>query len=370
MAVDGALLTQALDTLDDVFYIYDTDGGLVYWNQRLNELYGLSDEELAGMTATEFFEPGDRGVIEAALGEVIETGETVVEAWGRTTEGRVRFELTGRLLTDADGTVLGFAGVGRDVTERYERAGALSRQNERLAEFADILAHDLRNPLSVASGHLALLREEGESASVEAIDAAHDRIERIITDIRMATREGTLATTLEPTDLAAVAAEAWGFVDTDGAVLDCPDELVVEGDADRLLRLFENLFRNAVEHGATSNRTASDDADHGVRVRLEATPSGFAVADNGPGIDPADRERVFRPGVSDTAGGTGFGLYIVRTIAAAHGWAVSVTDGALGGARFEFDLPHAAEAEGGEQTGHEAVDDQSEAADDEGEAGR
>jgi PAS domain S-box-containing protein len=347
MSVDEDVLKRALDTLDDVFYIYDATGGLVYWNRRLNELFGLTDEELSGMTATEFFEPGDRDAIEAAIEETVETGETVVEAWGQTTEGRVRFELTGRLLRDDDGTMVGLAGVGRDVTERYEQTGDLNRQNERLAEFADILAHDLRNPLSVASGHLALLRETDSSPSIDAIEAAHERMERIITDIRVATREGAVSTTLVPVDLAAVAAEAWGYVDTAGAVFEGPDELRVEADADRLLRLFENLFRNSVEHGSTGSRTESDDSvEHGSRhsgdapttVRLEATATGFAVEDDGPGIAPEDRDRVFAPGVSDTVDGTGFGLYIVRTIATAHGWSVSVTEGESGGARFEFDL--------------------------------
>ena len=342
MSVDDGVLRGALDTLDDVFYIYDETGGLVYWNQRLNELYGLSDAELRGMPATAFFEPADRPAVEAAVVEILETGETVVEAWGRTTEGRIRFELTGRLVTD-DGDVDGFAGIGRDVTERYEQAGQLSRQNERLAEFADLLAHDLRSPLSVASGHLTLVRDGDDEASLEAIEAAHERIERIITDIRLATREGTLATDVDSVDIVGLAREAWEYVDTDGAVFEGPNELHLDADADRLLRLFENLFRNAVEHGSPGDRTRSDDetprgqsTDEPVTVRLVATAAGFAVEDDGPGIDPAVRERLFDPGVSDAAGGTGFGLYIVRTIAAAHDWDVTVTDAAGGGARFEF----------------------------------
>ncbi|WP_324665901.1 PAS domain-containing sensor histidine kinase [Haloarcula sediminis] len=327
MSVEGDVLERALDTLDDVIYIYDETERLVYWNQRLNELYDLSDEELSGMAATEFFRPADRPTVEAAIDEIRETGETVVEAVSPTVEGPVRFELTGRRLTDDDGEVLGFAGIGRDVTERSEQAGQLSQQNERLAEFADLLAHDIRNPLSVASGHLALARE-GSEGSLDAIESAHDRIDRIITDIRLATREGTLATDIRPTDVGAVAREAWEYVDTDDGVFDGPDDLRLDADADRLLRLFENLFRNAMEHGRSDDGT--------VTVRLDATPEGFAVEDDGPGIDPAVRGRIFDPSVSDTAGGTGFGLHIVHTIATAHGWDVAVTDAAGGGARFEF----------------------------------
>jgi PAS domain S-box-containing protein len=329
MSVKGGILQQALDTLDDVIYIYDQRDRLVYWNQRLNEIYGLSDAELSGMAATDFFGPDDRLAVEAALDEIRETGETTVEAVSPTVDGPVRFELTGRRLTDEDGAMIGFAGIGRDVTERSEQAGQLSQQNERLAEFADLLAHDIRNPLSVASGHLALARDGDLEASLDAIEAAHERIDRIITDIRLATREGALATDIDGLDVARVAREAWEYVDTEDAVFEGPDELRLEADADRLLRLFENLFRNSIEHGQSGEDTP-------VTVRLEATADGFAVTDDGPGIDPAIRDQVFDPGVTDIRGGTGFGLYIVRTIATAHGWDVAVTDAAGGGARFEF----------------------------------
>ena len=332
MDVAESVLRGALDTLEDVVYIYGTDGGLVYWNERLNELFGLSDAELSGMTPPEFFEADDHRAIEAAIAEVFDTGETVIEAWGQTTEGRIRFELTGRLVHDAAGAAVGFAGVGRDVTERYEQAKSLQRQNDRLGEFADILAHDLRNPLSVASGHLALLDDDAadaDVASVDAIAAAHERIDRIIADVRLAACEGVVVTDPESVDIGAVAAEAWDYVDTGDATFEGPSSLPSQGDADRLVRLFENLFRNAVDHGPT---------DRAVSVRLEPTDGGFAVEDTGPGIDPADRERVFEAGVSDSDEGTGFGLYIVRSIASAHGWDVSVTDSESGGARFEFAL--------------------------------
>ncbi|MFC6975297.1 histidine kinase dimerization/phospho-acceptor domain-containing protein [Halomicroarcula sp. GCM10025709] len=128
------------------------------------------------------------------MADIYETGETVVEAVARTTEGRVRFELTGRLLTDDDGTAVGFAGTGRDVTDRRDETWQLARENERLAEFADVLAHDLRNPLSVASGHLALARARvDDPEATEQLDrlaAAHSRIETIIADIRSAAARG------------------------------------------------------------------------------------------------------------------------------------------------------------------------------------
>ncbi|MBX0322709.1 PAS domain S-box protein [Halomicroarcula sp. F13] len=327
MVGDGQVLERALDTLDDVFYVYDESGRLSHWNSRLNDLFGLSDDDLDGMLPMDFFEEADRPAVEDALDEIFETGETSVEAWGQTTEGRIRFELTGRLVTDDDGSALGFAGIGRDVTDRYEQTWHLAKQNERLEEFADILAHDLRNPLAVADGHLALARQESDTEALSAVSAAHERMARIVDDVRTASREGMLAADVEPVDLPTLAADAWATVETGDAVLALPPSLSVEADADRIRRLFENLFRNALEHAGPD-----------VTVTLAATDDGFAVEDDGPGIDPADRESVFVPGVSGASEGTGFGLYIVRTIAEAHGWTVEAGESEAGGARFEFDL--------------------------------
>jgi signal transduction histidine kinase len=63
---------------------------------------------------------------------------------------------------------------------------------------------------------------------------------------------------------------------------------------------------------------------------------GFFVEDDGPGIEPENRDRVCERGYSTSPGGTGFGLSIVAEVAAAHGWDFEITDGSDGGARFEF----------------------------------
>jgi len=94
-------------------------------------------------------------------------------------------------------------------------------------------------------------------------------------------------------------------------------------DDDRLRNLFENLFRNAVDHG-------SNDAT----VWVGTTEDGFYVEDDGPGIPDDDKESVFESGF--TTGGTGLGLAIVEQIADAHDWTVHVEDGRRGGARFVF----------------------------------
>jgi signal transduction histidine kinase len=113
-----------------------------------------------------------------------------------------------------------------------------------------------------------------------------------------------------------------------------------EGDRSRLRQAFENLLRNAIEHGSTGNRnsTSSGDADeHGgsdVTVTVGALPDGFYVADDGPGIPDDLPDDPFDAGVSTSPEGIGVGLSIVEGVAEAHGWTVRTAGG--DGARFEF----------------------------------
>ncbi len=194
---------------------------------------------------------------------------------------------------------------------------------------ATVVSHDLRNPLDVAKAHLRAARERGDPEYFDQVAEAHDRMERIIDDVlTLARGDGTVSPS-ESVDVGSVARDAWSTVETGDATLDVASELpTVEADASRLRRLFENLFRNSVEHGTDDGR---------VHVRVGPMPDGgFVVGDDGVGIAEADRDRVFDPGYSSSDRGAGLGLTIVERIAEAHGWCVSVPPEASEGARFEF----------------------------------
>jgi signal transduction histidine kinase len=87
------------------------------------------------------------------------------------------------------------------------------------------------------------------------------------------------------------------------------------------------LFRNSVEHGGSAVT---------VTVGSLSDESGFYVEDDGPGVPPDTQDHVFENGYTTQETGIGFGLSIVRTIFEAHDWAVSLTEGTEGGARFEI----------------------------------
>ncbi|WP_435181776.1 ATP-binding protein [Halorussus sp. AFM4] len=234
--------------------------------------------------------------------------------------------------------------------ERERRERELSRQRDRLDGFARIISHDLRNPLNVAQGRLSLARETGESDDLDDVEDALARIEGIVEDTLTLARKGRTVTDREPVSIPELATECWEMVATDGPGpdLEVGDAVRVRADPDRLRHVFENLFRNSVEHGSTGERASADaspttddseeSGDSRVTVRVGGLDGrGFYVEDDGPGIPVTERERVFEPGFSMTDDGTGFGLAIVAEIAEAHGWRVTVEEGTDGGARFAFE---------------------------------
>jgi PAS domain S-box-containing protein len=214
-----------------------------------------------------------------------------------------------------------------DLSEEKRRERELERENERLEQFASIVSHDLRSPLSVAKGRLDLVGGECESPHIEEVSRAIDRMDAIIGDVLTLTREGRSVERgeIEPVAVSDLASEAWAAVDAEGASLVVESERIVEADRSRLRRVFENLFWNAIEHAGPS-----------VTVTVDDTPDGLFVADDGPGIPEEDRDRVFESGYTTSRNGTGLGLKIVREIIEAHGWSIELSESAAGGARFEI----------------------------------
>jgi signal transduction histidine kinase len=247
----------------------------------------------------------------------------------RAPEGAVRFADAGveRLATDDGGQ---YVVVLRDVTERVHRTRELERQNDRLEEFAQVLAHELRNPLNIAGGRLELARAGGPDVEehLQRVREAHERIERMIEELLGLSRQGNVVGETATENLESVVRSAWEETPTADAtlVVEC-DGQSLTADRERVRDVLRNLFRNAVEHGRS---------DATIRVGALTSDAGFYVEDDGPGIPEAERESVLEPGYTTTESGTGFGLAIVDQIAAAHDWDVAVTSGSEGGARFEI----------------------------------
>ncbi|ADD06766.1 sensor box histidine kinase [Natrialba magadii ATCC 43099] len=277
--------------------------------------------------------PTDRPRTQPHLAETELSERTDVEVVRETADGPRPFLLRNIPVATTDGTTRGYL-IYTDLTELKLRERELERKNERLDKFASIVSHDLRNPLTVADGYLDLALEDASDdirPALEEIQDAHGRMQQLIEDVLTMAR-GETVDNPSLIDVATVAEAAWDNVDTASASLETTSSLRIEADRTRLLRLLENLFRNAVEHAGTD-----------ATVRVTSLEDGFAVEDDGPGISSERRDAIFESGHTDTAENTGLGLAIVDQIATEHGWTVDVTSASTGvssetepGARFEF----------------------------------
>jgi two-component system OmpR family sensor kinase len=225
---------------------------------------------------------------------------------------------------------------------RAETEGALLRQREFVAD----ASHELRTPLTSILANLELLEAElaGEQRDIagSALRSSR-RMRRLVADLLLLARaDAGRQSPHEPVDLAAVAREAAAeaeAVATDHSLsLDLPEPVIVAGVRDDLHRMTLNLLENAYLHTPAGTPVT-------LAVRTEDGSAVLDVADRGPGVPHANRERIFERfarGAGDTSPGgsrSGLGLSIVRAVAEGHGGSVSVADAQGGGASFQVRLP-------------------------------
>jgi PAS domain S-box-containing protein len=349
-----------VENTEDGIYVFDENSRFEFVNQRVADVSGIPRDAWIGEHVSIHT---DLGTLTEAEVEAIEDAIEAV-AGGETEEARVEvnpdvpgelrdleLRMTPLRADEGDSRVIAFS---RDITEQRERERELERQNERVDEFASVVSHDLRNPLNVADLRLELARDECNSEHLDDVARALDRMETLIEDLLTLARVEREIDDEEVVDLAALAEQCWGTVDTAEATLALETGSTILADRTRLQQLLENLVRNAVEHSSTSPDSqapedagrerssepsvadAPEDGASNVTVTVGDLDDGFFIADDGPGIPPEEREAVFESGHSTKEDGTGFGLSIVAEIVETHGWEVSVTESEAGGARFEI----------------------------------
>jgi PAS domain S-box-containing protein len=314
----------ALDATGATVWEWDLESDRVTTHPDVHTAFGTAVETVAEFVQT--VHPEDRDRVRSALEAAVESETGYHEEFRVRVDGEVRWvEDVGTVAERGEGDARKLLGINRDVTERVERESELKRQRDRLEEFASIVSHDLRNPLNVAQANLEMAREERDGGRLDGVQRGLDRIEALMEDLLALASDGAGVQALEDVSLDAVVSRSWETVETGAASLAVDTDAVVRADGSRLRQLFENLLGNAVDHGGD-----------GVAVTVGALEDGFFLEDDGPGIPPDRRERVFESGFSTRPDGTGFGLTIVRRVADAHGWDVRVVEGSEGGARFEL----------------------------------
>lgn len=358
------LFATLLESAPDAMVVSDRSGTIVFANTQTERLFGIPRAELVG----------------APLGTLIPTelrerprdpdgplNTITVEADGRHREGGlVPVEIKLRRIETDDGPLLTSA--LRDITDRrraeaeirrlnadlerrvVERTQELERSNADLEQFAYVASHDLQEPLRAVASFTQLLarryRERLDGDALRFIDrsgAAVTRMQALIRDLLAYSRVGTRGSTAEPIDCGPVLADVLddlqeSIAETAAQVTHDPLP-VVAGDPSQLRQLFQNLIGNAIKFRGEGPP----------RVHIAAERRGstwqFAVSDNGIGIEPEYRERVFvifqRLHSRRDYPGTGVGLAICKRIVERHGGRIWVDATGGQGTTVRFDLPAA-----------------------------
>ncbi|WP_280276893.1 sensor histidine kinase [Nocardia wallacei] len=219
---------------------------------------------------------------------------------------------------------------------------ALEQSSERQRRFVADAAHELRSPIASLRTQLEVAQAHPHLLEVDGLIADSVRLEHLAADLLLLARlDAGERPRREPVDLAELVREelAHRAADAHPVLADLPDlPAPLLGSRIQIARVLGNLVDNAQRHAATAVR---------VTVRRTGGTVALEVSDDGRGIAPADRERVFQRFVrlddarSRDEGGAGLGLAIVRDVVDRHGGEIRVDDGPAGGARFTVVFPAA-----------------------------
>lgn len=315
-----------IESIETGVLTVDTDQRIVDINRAARQLLELGDDHVIGQDLDEVLRDHTPGRAASWSRVDLDSDETLEWEFGDR-----HYEIDVTDLTWADGRERGRSFLIRDMTAQRNRKRDLERANETLERLLSVISHDIRNPLNVIQGRARVARDGDDvETQLESIQSSANRIDEILSDALTLTRE-TDPVTLEAIDLSAVAERGWDHVETDGVTLETACECSIECDPGRVEQLFENVFRNAIEHGdsVTTVRVGAIDSH-------DATSRGFFIADDGAGIPEEARQRVLEDGYTTSEDGTGLGLSIVSGIVESHGWQMRITDSQSGGARFDI----------------------------------
>ena len=356
-------LRRVIDSALDGMIVIDTSGTVLLYNDACERLFGYSAEEVLGSNVNMLMTQSDRTNHDTYIRNYLQTGTARIIGIGRDVTGRrkdgstVPIRLSVGELRDEDDSPL-FIGTLHDLTEALrarERIEELQSELMQVArasavgEMGSTLAHELTQPLSAVSGFVEAsaelldrsgreipgrVREYMDQAVAQALRAGavvrllreftgRGDTERSVEDINAVVKEicelATLGTATEAVDLELSLAA------------DPPPVLI---DHIQIQQVVLNLVRNSIDalSGGESRVITVATVPRGDMVEV-------VVSDNGPGLPPEIRERVFEPFVSTKPDGIGIGLSICRTIVEAHGGRIAVDAGTKRGTGIRFTVP-------------------------------
>ena len=347
----------------------DHRGIVIRVNKAECELLERDKQEILGCPAWEFVIPEQRAStqreIEQMLSGVLPAASQLQREYARPSGERLFLNLCDNVIRSASGEIVGIRSTLLNVTEQRraevamrkvnaeldrrvsERTRDLDTSHRRMREFVYTVSHDLQEPLRAVIGFGALLRERyGGSLDADGVEfldymtSGASRMSALIADLLAYSRvihdeEENRPTSLE-TVLQAAQENLAAAIESANAIVTHGTLPEVSVNPTRIIQLFQNLISNAIKYRSTQAPE--------VRVTAERKQGEWVVtvADNGIGVEEADRERIFelfKRGRTHTISGSGAGLAICRAIVNRRGGEIWVEPGFSGGSRFRFSVP-------------------------------
>jgi PAS domain S-box-containing protein len=341
---------------DYAIFMLDENGIVRSWNSGARAINGYEAHEIIGKSFSVFYTPRDQKQRkpEAELEAARLFGRVENEGW-RVRKGGTVYWVSAVVtaMRAPDSTLIGFAKVTRDMTER-RRLEELERSSRRMNEFLAMLAHELRNPLAPIRNAVTVMQlEELPSPALrncrDIIDRQLAHVTRLVDDLldigRIST--GKVRLRLQIVRLAEIVARsveaAKPLIEArrHHFSLDLPaDPVFVNGDPTRLAQILQNLLVNAAKYTPDGGRI-------GVRAERSGAFVSVSVTDNGRGIPASDLEEIFElfrqgPSGAPTESGLGIGLTLARSLAEMHGGTLGAQSPGPGlGSTFLLTIPAA-----------------------------
>lgn len=346
-----------LDNIPDMAWLKDMNGCYIAVNEQFSKTCGVKIEDIVGKTDHHIWRKDFADKYRQDDLEVMSSGQrrrmeepqvdgTGREYWVETIKTPIR---------NAQGKVIGTTGIAREITERKQAElerenliAELEAKNAELERFTYTVSHDLKSPLVTITGFLSYLEKDARSGNFESFDKDIKRIQQavkkmqeLLKDLLELSRIGRLMN--EPVEISfgEIVKEALAAVNGQASSHPVRFELVdteqkILGDHIRLVEAMQNLLDNAIKFmGSQPNPQIKI----GIIKNKENNPA-FFVQDNGIGMDPQYRERIFGlfNKLDSNSQGSGVGLTIVKRIIEVHGGKIWVESQLGKGSTFYFNL--------------------------------
>jgi len=342
------LLASVVESVEDCIFTTDVEGRLITLNPAGRRLLGR-DAAAGPLTRLDVLDEADRRRVGPAIKRAVANGRPWRGAVQGLTRARRRFpaHLAVSCVFDEKGQVLGTVGVLRDLTEQVATQQRLI-QREKLASLGEMaagVAHEIRNPLGGIKMATNLLSSSAmndrriSQEMAQSITSGIAEIEAIIADLldyaretRLDCQEYALGRILAPVVEACAADGRARGVRVVAHGLE--DAVVASVDGQRLRQVFTNIMQNALE---ATERQRSGRVE--VRLHQRETAGVVEIADNGVGIQPEHREKIFLPFYTTKPTGTGLGMAIVKKIMDLHGGEIEIDSAPGRGTTIRLIIP-------------------------------